>query len=71
MPHPPKNPEFDLRPWLIGRKRICAYCDMSWDTIKIMHKKHDMPVMRLPTGTLAALPEALDRWMLMVGSKLK
>jgi hypothetical protein len=55
--------------WLVGRKKIAAYCDMSWDTVKTYYKKYELPIMYLPSGTPVALPDALDRWVILVQGK--
>jgi hypothetical protein len=57
----------DLLPgWLVGRKKICAYCDMTWPTLKSLHKLHELPIIYLPTGVPMALPSALDMWAILV-----
>ena len=53
-----------MRPgWLYGWKDIGAYIGCCARTAYIYHKKLNLPIERIPTGTIAADPLKINDWM--------
>jgi predicted site-specific integrase-resolvase len=49
-------------PWLVGRKEICTYLRVSWQTIR-RWKRYGLPIQERPGGRPAAISTELDLWL--------
>jgi len=49
--------------WLTGWKNIAIYLDVHWETARRWAEQHGLPVVKLPSGRVAALPAELNRWL--------
>lgn len=56
--------------WIVGWRKIAKYCDVSIETAITLHKRFNMPVMELPTGTRVALSYELDEWVMLYNENL-
>ena len=50
--------------WLVGWKPICRFTHLSRKTLIPLIKNHELPVYSLPGGTVMAIPEMLNYWIL-------
>ena len=57
--------------WLTTWKQIANYIGRSVKTAKKYYKRYGMPVRRGPDGMPYALPQELDRWLILFDEKKK
>ena len=53
----------EFKGWLTGWKNIAVYLDVHWETARRWAEQHGLPVVKLPSNRIVALPAELDAWM--------
>jgi hypothetical protein len=51
-----------MQGWLVGRKEICAYLHITWQTVRKWKRYYGLPIRHRPGGKPFAIPGELDRW---------